>query len=84
MRTHTLEALGQDLGRRALGRHGCVEDAVLAVVAALLVVNGHAADAAGMHALPATAALQAAAPLDRALLLERPAARWRGALVERC
>jgi hypothetical protein len=60
---HTLEALGQHLGGRTLGRHRRVEDAVLAIVAALLVVNGHAANAAGVHAFPAPAALQAAGPL---------------------
>jgi hypothetical protein len=59
---HTLEALGQHFCGRALGRHRRVEDAVLAIVAALLVVNGHAANAAGMHALAAPAALQAAGP----------------------
>jgi hypothetical protein len=81
---HTLEALGQHLGGRALGRHRRIEDAILAVVAAFLVVNGHATDAAGMHALPAPAALQAGAPLDGPLLLERATARRRRALVEGC
>jgi hypothetical protein len=64
MRQPTLKSVCQYLGGGAFGRHGCVEDTVLAVVAALLVVNGHAPNGSGMHGFPAPAALHASRPLD--------------------
>jgi hypothetical protein len=73
----TLEAVGQNFRGRALGGYRREEDAVLAAVGTLAIVNGDAADAAGVHALAAPAAL------DRALLLESAAARRRCALVQR-
>jgi hypothetical protein len=76
MEVPTLEAVGQDLGGRALGRHGRVKDALVALIAMLLVVDGHAAYAARVHASPAAAAL------DGALLLEGATARGRGPLVQ--
>lgn len=79
---HTLEALGQGLGGRALGGDRRVEDAIFTIVSALLVVEGHATDAARVHASPAATALQAAGALDGAFLLQRSTARGRRALVE--
>lgn len=82
MRQHTLESVCENLSRRAFGGDWRVEDAVLAIIALLLVVNGHATDAACMHALPASTALEAAAALDRGFLLEGATARRCGTLVQ--
>jgi hypothetical protein len=71
MREHTLEAVCQYLSGRALGRYRCVKNTVLAIITALLVVNGHTTNTASVHRLSTSAALHTARPLDRVLLLER-------------
>ena len=81
MRRHTLEPLCQNIGRRTFSGHGRIEDALFAPIALFLVVDGYAADAAGVEALAAAAALQAGSPLDGTLFLESATARGRRPLV---
>ena len=64
VRRLTLKAVCQNVCGGAFGGHRRVENAVLSVVALLLVVNGHATNAASMHAFPTATALQTPAPLD--------------------